>query len=129
MSTKSGEVHEATLETLHPECVFEDIPLARAFHGRQGAEQYYRLWWDAFAVEVEGSVVHWTADGHLIAEAQYVGRHIGPFLGLAPTGRAITLPFAVFVGFRDGLMAGERFYYDLNTLLRQLGVTHLPGVV
>lgn len=29
--------------------------------------------------------------------------------------------FAVFVPFRDGLMAGERFYYDLDGLLRQLG--------
>jgi hypothetical protein len=26
------------------------------------------------------------------------------------------------IPFRDGLMAGERFYYDLATLLRQIGV-------
>lgn len=116
----------ATLATLHPQCVFEDIPLARAFHGHAGAEQYYRLWWDAFAVEVQGSVVHWSTEGELIAEAQYVGRHVGQFFGIAPTGRPITLPFAVFVGFRDGLMAGERFYYDLRSLLRQLGVAQLP---
>lgn len=117
-----------TLATLHPQCVFEDVALARSFHGHDGAEQYYRLWWDAFAVEVQGSVIHWTTEGQLIAEARYVGRHIGEFFGLAPTGRSITVPFAVFVGFRDGLMAGERFYYDLKSLLQQLGAPHLPAL-
>ena len=29
--------------------------------------------------------------------------------------------FVVFVRFRDGLLASERFVYDLNGLLRQLG--------
>jgi hypothetical protein len=31
------------------------------------------------------------------------------------------LPFVVFVRFRDGLLASERFVYDLNGLLLQLG--------
>jgi len=33
---------------------------------------------------------------------------------------------AIFVSFADGRMASERLYYDLATLLRQLGVTALP---
>jgi hypothetical protein len=33
----------------------------------------------------------------------------------------LRLPFVVFVGFRDGLIASERFVYDLNGLLAQLG--------
>jgi len=42
---------------------------------------------------------------------------------------ATVLLFVVFVDFRDGLLAGERFQYDLNGLLRQLGQPHfvVPG--
>jgi predicted ester cyclase len=50
-----------------------------------------------------------------------VGRHVGPFACLPPTGRPMRLPFVVFVRFRDGLLAGERIVYDLNGLPRQLG--------
>ena len=39
----------------------------------------------------------------------------------AASGRAIDLPVAIFISFRDGLMSGERFYYDQSTLMRQIG--------
>lgn len=120
---------DATLETLHPECVFEDRALGLRLEGRAGAARYYRLWWDALGVTVErpeDGASYWATDGTYIAEAAYRGSHAGPFLGLAPTGRAIALRFTVIVGFRDGLMAGERFYYDLAGLLRQMGTDQLP---
>lgn len=119
---------EETLATLDPECVFEDLALRRRFHGRDGAAEYYRIWWDAFQVEVEGVARHWTTEGRFIGEAMYVGRHTGDFFGLPPTGRPIELRFTVFVDFRNGLMSGERFYYDLSTLLGQLGATRLPAL-
>jgi hypothetical protein len=31
------------------------------------------------------------------------------------------LRFAVFVTFRNGLIAGEKFYYDLAGIFRQIG--------
>lgn len=117
---------EDTLATLTGDCVFEDTALGRVYRGREGAGEYYRLWWDAFGVIVHGERLHWTGPGAAVAEARYRGTHTGPFLGIAPTGRSIDLPFAVFISFKDGLMAGERFYYDLATLLRQLGVVALP---
>lgn len=42
-------------------------------------------------------------------------------LACPPTGRTVAFRFAVFVPLRDGLMAGERFYYDMDGLRRQLG--------
>ncbi len=48
------------------------------------------------------------------------------FLGIEPTGRQVDIPTAIVVTFRDGLMAGERMYWDVTTLLRQLGVPSLP---
>ena len=117
---------EDTLATLHEECVFEDRALGQVFHGRQGAGEYYTTWWNAFDLVVRGERRHWTAEPGMIAETHYQGTHIGEFLGIPPTGRPIDFPLAVVISFRDGLMSGERFYYDLATLLRQLGLTEIP---
>ena len=115
---------DATLATLHPECVFEDVPSGEIFNGRAGAARHYQQWWEAFELVFargEHGSGSWTEDGTYVAEGEYRGRHVGPFLGIAPTGKAVRFRFCVFVTFRDGLLAAERFYYDLAGLLRQLG--------
>lgn len=113
-----------TLATLHRECLFEDVPMGKVYQGHAGAAVYYRKWWDAFGLKfypgAEGKQ-HFTADG-MIAEGRFAGTHIGPFEGLQPTMRKVDFRFVVVVGFRDGLMAGERFYYDRAALEDQLGV-------
>jgi steroid delta-isomerase-like uncharacterized protein len=117
---------QETLAELHPDCLFEDIPLEKVYRGLAEVESYYRAWWDAFDLKVEGERRHWSEDGtFMIAETWYHGVHRGPFLDHPPTGRRIDFRLAVIIPFRDGLMAGERFYYDLATLLRQIGA--LPG--
>ena len=70
----------------------------------------------------------WTEDAGYVAEATWRGRHIGPFLGLAPTDRPIVQPFVVVLGFKDGLMLSERFHYDLASLLRQIGPEPIAGL-
>jgi steroid delta-isomerase-like uncharacterized protein len=126
LATENKHLMAETLAELHPDCVFEDLPFGKTYHGRTGAETYYQLWWNAFDLEVKGELRHWSEDGaFMIAETWYQGVHRGRFLDYAPTGRPIRFPLAVVIPFRDGLMAGERFYYDLATLLRQ--VCALPG--
>lgn len=117
----------ATLATLHRDCVFHDVALDRKYLGHTGAATYYRLWWDAFRLEFrrdEGSLVHWTNEGRCVAEGMFAGVHVGPFLGIEPTGARINYRFAVVVDFREGLMAGERFYYDLDGIRRQIVRRH-----
>ncbi len=112
---------EATLATLHPECVFVDEPLGMRFEGRAGAREHYTMWWSAFGNTLDGGELHWVGDELVIGDSAFVGRHVGPFVGIAASGRPMRLPFVVFVRFRDGLLASERFVYDLNGLLDQLG--------
>lgn len=108
--------------------MFEDIALGLRYEGRSGAARYYATWWDVFSIEVQGIERHWTTAGNMIAETRYVGIHIGEFYGLQPTGRPIDLRLAVIIRFKDGLMLGERFYYDLSALLKQLGASQLPAL-
>ncbi len=110
-----------TLSTLHPDCVFEDGAVGLHLRGREGARRHYDLWWNAFGARLDLGALHWVRDDLAIGDSAFVGTHQAPFLGIAPTGRAIRLPFLVKVSFRDGLLAGEHFFYDLHGLLTQLG--------
>ncbi len=120
-----------TLATLHPDCLFEDTATGQVFHGHEGAAAHYLQWWNAFGLVCSrGSEdrAFWCEDGSCIAQAEFSGRHVGDFLGLAPTSREVRFRFAVFIDFRDGLMLSERFYYDLAGLMRQLGTADLPAL-
>lgn len=117
------------LDTLTPDCVFEDVPLGERVVGRDAAAAYYQRWWRAFPD------LNWvpqrrafTEDG-VVSELVVRGTHRGDFFGVPATGRRIELPVTIFVSFADGRMSGERLYYDLLTLLRQLGASEIPAAL
>lgn len=61
----------------------------------------------------------------LIVEGVQIGTHTGRFHGLEATGRRITVPAAVFYRFEGERMLNETVYFDLATMMRQLGQTSL----
>jgi steroid delta-isomerase-like uncharacterized protein len=122
VTAETAHKMEETLATLAPDCIFDDRAFGRVWHGREGARDYYRIWWDAFGIAPHGSVRYEPAPDLLVVETRFQGRHTGPFLGVPPTGRAVDVPVTIFVRFADGLMSGERFYWNLGTLLEQIGV-------
>jgi steroid delta-isomerase-like uncharacterized protein len=111
---------EGTLATLTDDCLFEDMPTGTVYRGRDGVRAYYQEWWSAFGNVPSSSRLYVPADDGLIVETRFIGRHVGTYRGAAASGRQIDLPVAIFVSFRDGLMAGERFYYDRLSLLSQI---------
>ena len=128
---ENGQDLPGTLATLHPDCHFEDLATGQSWHGHEGAAAHYRQWWTTFDVTVKrgpGQRGGWLEDGGYMAEVTWHGRHIGRFLGIEPTGRAIVQPFVVTLTFKDGLMLSERFQYDLASLLRQIGTDSIPAL-
>lgn len=131
LTAENGHDLDGTLDTLHEQCVFRDHATGQTWHGRPGAADHYRQWWRAFDLMVvrgEGQSAWWASDDTYVAQVTWRGQHVGDFLGIAATGKTIEHPFVVFVTVRDGLMAGEEFFYDLASLLKQLGVDRLPEV-
>jgi steroid delta-isomerase-like uncharacterized protein len=129
LAAENAHDMDGTLATLHPDCVFRDHATGQIWHGHSGAADHYRHWWRTFDVAVErgeGQRSFWSAEGTYVAQATWRGSHIGDFLGIRATSLPIVQPFVVFVTFKQGLMAGEEFFYDLASLLRQLGVDRLP---
>ncbi len=47
----------------------------------------------------------------------------GDRLGVAPSGRRAELPVFIQFAFKDDLIAGERFFFDLSTLCAQSDVS------
>lgn len=115
---------EGTLATLAEDCEFVDDALGMRWFGHEGAADHYTMWWEAFDLEVVGERLH-MADASAVAETTWRGTHRGAFVGIAPTGRSVEFTVAVVIDIRDGLMAGERFYWDGAALARQLGVANL----
>jgi steroid delta-isomerase-like uncharacterized protein len=125
IKAETDHLMEETLATLTPNCIFEDHAFRRVWHGREGARDYYRMWWDAFGVAPHTTNRFFPAPDLVIVETRFKGRHVGEFLGRTATGRAIDVPMAIVVSFGGGLMSGERFYWDLQTLLDQIDDTFI----
>src|SRR3990172_6984080 len=67
-----------------------------------------------------------TTAGDSFAIAEFTGRgtHTGDLMGIAPTGRQISIPVCEV---RDGKIHAERQYMDMLTMMQQLGVAPVPA--
>ena len=50
------------------------------------------------------------------------GTHNGDLMGIAPTGRKMSIPVVTILEVRDGRIQAEREYMDMAHLMQQLGV-------
>jgi steroid delta-isomerase-like uncharacterized protein len=62
----------------------------------------------------------------VLVEGVFTGTHLGTWRGLPATGRTVTVRMAVIFEFEGTNMVCERVYFDLGTVLRQLGVARDP---
>jgi steroid delta-isomerase-like uncharacterized protein len=113
---------EGTLATLTEDCLFEDVATGEVHRGREGVRAYYSEWWTAFGIVPEDIRSYIVSEDFLIVETRFVGIHRGSYRGAGATGKPLNLPVAILISLRDGLMSGERFYYDRATLLSQIGI-------
>ena len=58
----------------------------------------------------------------VVEESVLVGTHTGDLFGLPPTGCPIRLPLTIVFPMREGEILGERMYFDMDNLQRQLGL-------
>lgn len=103
-----------------------DIPTGKKFVGQEGLKQWSQMWSDAFS-DSKVEVVNHFDSGELVC-TEYVGRgkHTGPLnLGkqtIPPSGRTIDIRLCNVVRVQNGKIVSGHVYYDLLTLMRQLGV-------
>ncbi|WP_311214696.1 MULTISPECIES: ester cyclase [unclassified Arthrobacter] len=65
-------------------------------------------------------------DDNLVAiHWETVGKHTGEFMGVPPTGRAVTVRGASFISHRDGLITSEDVVWDPREMLSSMSIWHL----
>lgn len=100
----------------------ETLPFAHASRDRDDTARQLARFFSAFpdyrgeteGVAEQGEQVVWWGRVSL--------RFAGEFLGIAPTGRSVSLPAWSIYEFRDGRLLRERFHFDLAAFCAGLGV-------
>jgi steroid delta-isomerase-like uncharacterized protein len=115
---------DAILETFTDDCFLETNALGLRAEGRDAVRAaYVQQFFTSFpdlAPDDEGMAV---GDDAVAVWGTLRGTSRGEWLGVPPGGGSFAVPFANVVPFRDGLMAGERIYFDLATLCEQAGIS------
>jgi predicted ester cyclase len=127
MASENEHDFDTTMATFaHPR--YELIPTGQVFDGEDEVRAYFAGSRATFADQRnEPIALHATDDG-VFAEFWLLGTHTGPLLGHEPTGREIRVRMVAFFEFApvdsdqpDGIVC-ERVYYDLHSILHQLGL-------
>jgi len=110
-----------------------DEPLAEKFiehdefpgipQSREGVNQFFSMSRAAFP-DLSLRILHLVEEGGVcVGHGLFEGTHEGEFMGVAPTGRRVSVPIADVVRFSDDGRAVEHWgVTDTGMMLQQLGV-------
>ena len=59
-------------------------------------------------------------DGQAAAEFDFVGKHVGEFGGVSPTGRQVRVPYSVVYDLEGDKIKAVRIYLSMELLMQQL---------
>ena len=125
---------EATMATMSGAPHVTHVPTMTGGSGREAVRRFYETWF----------IGHWPEDtvvtpiSRTAGESQVVDELMISFThdcampallpGVKPTGRKVTIPFVVVVGFKDGKIEFERIYWDQASMLAQIGLLDSAGL-
>ena len=122
----------AMAELLTDDVVWEDPALPRPVRGIPAVQEFMRTAWRGFPDLRfdETDTPHLTVEGDDVAwRWRMRGTMTGPLdpPGFAPTGRAMAVEGVDLWTLRDGRIARNRLFYDMNDVARQLAIAPAPG--
>ena len=108
-----------------PDVVYHELGTQRRLEGVEELVQDYQGWKEA-CPDGTGRVTNAIASGNSVAlEVIWTGTQTGPLVGpggtIPPSGKAWTVPAAQVITFRGDKIVEFRHYFDLLTLLQQIG--------
>jgi steroid delta-isomerase-like uncharacterized protein len=110
-----------TTENIAEDAVYTMMATGVEDHGREAIlrtmRSFYREAFDG-AFEETNTII---ADGNAVTEGYLVGKHVGEFAGIPPTGKDIRVPMCVIYDVYDGYIQKARIYFQMAALLQQLG--------
>ena len=129
MAEVTRKVIEAYAQSHDANCfaedaVFTQMALPQPFTGREAIAGMLRLFYEDAFSDAKGELRHVAADderGLGFIEFTFRGRHTGALMAIQPTGREVEVPMLGVYEVASGKIQRARLYYDMATLMRQLG--------
>jgi steroid delta-isomerase-like uncharacterized protein len=97
------------------------VPLGEPIDGARNVHELLKSLFEGFPdfhAEIE-RLYH--SDSIVAAEVRMRGTHRGPWAGIPPSGRRIDVPVMSLFMFNGDKLECEKVYFDMATLMRQLG--------
>ena len=114
-------VHD-DVSMMAPDVVFRIMATGQEHRGPEGVAQmlqyFYHIAFDATA-EARNLIV---SDGKAVWEGDFVGKHIGEFMGIPATNKNVRVPLCVVYDVVDDKITAGRVYLEAPALMAQLGV-------
>jgi steroid delta-isomerase-like uncharacterized protein len=125
MESENVHAFDRTLGTFsHPR--YEIVPTGDVYDGEEEVRRYFEESRTAFPDQRNELVRLHHADDAVIVEFDLKGTHEGSLRGIPPTGRSFTCRTLALFLFEDEQLVCERVYFDLLTILGQLGIAASP---
>jgi steroid delta-isomerase-like uncharacterized protein len=110
------------LETLGNDPIYKIMATNATFKGRDQVAQFYSRLFEGIPNAAFELVNAFVSEEGVVEEAILRGTQRGLLFGIPPTGREIALPMTIVIPILNSQIMGERLYFDLATLARELGV-------
>lgn len=113
---------EGLLATLSADPVYTIVATGQEHRGREAVAHFYRSLFESMPDVTFELVQAYVGETGVVEESVLVGTHTGELFGLAATGQPVRLPLVIIFPIEAGQILGERLYFDLDSLQRQLGL-------
>ncbi len=118
---------DVVYETFAPEYIAHSTDPAHDVHGADGHAEFISSFREAFP-DVKVEVHHLVVEGDLIvAHMSWSGTHLGPYQGMPPTQRSISIQVVGINRFEGDKIVEAWGVVDMLGMLQQLGVIPAPS--
>ena len=118
---------KAVAATFATDGVLDPKPTGANFTGHETIAKWYTELFTAFP-DLAPTLVNRYQDGDVIIdEVSFSATHDGPFLGIPTTGKPIKVAASIVYEFANGEIVRESAYWDVATMLIQMGVLPPPS--
>lgn len=108
------------LATLVDDPLYVIMATGEQHRGKEGVGAFYQGLFDGMP-DANFNLKSATIDSTMVVEESvFTGTHTGPLFGIPPTGHFITFPLIIMFPIPGERFEGERMYFDIITLLRQM---------
>ena len=113
--------NHSDVSTMAEDVVFTIMATGAEHRGREGVLQmlnyFYHVAFDATAT----TRLTLFGETNAMIEGEFVGKHIGEFAGLRPSGKNVHVPICVVYDLKGDQIWRGRVYFEMPVLLQQIG--------